>query len=284
MGLLGKTKQYELFLDKNGNLQSLKAGGVEILLHGAGFIQDNQFVAMKTARQTGPNTIVAEADPKDWAKSLAGSRCPFRARITYQFHEDRIELTLEQSLEQYGGFAWTPSASILASHDGLADRAVRPDSAGVCLQTDPRWTTREGVVVRFNFGVWQQGFANAGWRTVHVAGKAVPCMANIVPGGAPITAVVYPLVRPTARDALTFDISAASADFLLPGGQPVHFDIKTVNAAAAPIAATVRFEVRDYLTQELIGSVKHRVAACRQGRGHAPTDVRRTGRAPAAER
>ena len=79
-------------------------------------------------------------------------------------------------------------------------------------------------------------------------------MARLWPPASPIKAVVYPLAQPTARDALTFDIRAASPDFLIPGGEPVHFDIKTCQRGTdRDCGFSVRFEIDDYLTQVPIG-------------------------------
>lgn len=273
-GFLCKTGGYEARIGKEGALQSLKVGGVEMLAHAAGFLRNGQFVALKTAKLASPGKIVAEGERKDPAKAVAGSPCPFTARVVYRFKTDRIELTLEQSLDQYGGFAWAPSPSVLASYDALVDYAMKPGAPVLYGQTDPRWTTREGPVLRFDFGVWQKGFANANWKTANVEGKSLPCMLSTVPATTAIKAVVYPLAQPSVKDALTFNISAANPDFLLPGGKPVHFDIKVSNAGPAAMAATVRFEVRDYLTQKPVASKSTKLKLASKAEMMLPTDVK----------
>lgn len=268
-----KTRQYQALIDKGGNLESLQAEGTEFLARPAGFAHGGQFIALKRVTQDKPDTLVAEGEPKDPAKAIGGSACPFDARVTYCFKPDRIELVLEQSMDQYGGFAWVPSESVLASHDSLTDCTTKPQGPALYGQTDPRWTTREGPVLRFDFGVWQRGFANAYWYGTNVGGEAVRYMQGTVPAAGPIKATIYPLGHPEPKDALTFDISAADPDFLLPGGQPVHFDIKVTNAGPVPMEALVRFEVCDYLTQKPIVSKPTRITLASKGQAALPADL-----------
>ena len=278
-GFLCKTEAYQAELGRSGELLSLRAGNTDFLspaggeCPAAGFVHGGQVVALKTVKQTAPDTLVAEGDPKDPAKAVASSPCPFTARVTYHFKPDSIELTLEQSLEQYGGFAWVPSGTVTASRDALTDCPIAPGGPALYGQTDPRWTTKEGPVLRFDFGVWQKGFANANWGTVSVGGKAVPCMKGTVLAARSNKAVIYPLAKPLAQDALTFDISAADPDFLLPGGRPVHFDIKVTNAGPTPAEAQVRFEVRDYLTQQPVASRPTEIKLDSKAEMLLPTDV-----------
>jgi cephalosporin-C deacetylase len=255
-GYLCRTPQYQAQVGKDGNLALLRAGAASFIqtagpqAPAAAFVHAGQFVALKTVRQTAPDTLVAEGDPKDPATAVAGSPCPLNARITYHFFPDRLELLLEQSMDQYGGFAWVPSPSVYASYDALTDCAIRPSGPALYGQTDPRWTTIEGPVLRFDFGVWQRGFANATWGALTQDGRPWRYLQATVPAAAPIKITAYPLLHPGSADALTFDISAPDPDFLLPGGQPIHFDIKVRNQGPEASAATVRFEVRDYLTQQ----------------------------------
>ncbi len=153
-------------------------------------------------------------------------------------------------MDQYAQFAWVPSDSVLASRDALTDCPTPPAGPALYGQTDPRWTTKDGPVLRFDFGVWQRGFANANWGNLDLDGQRVRYLHNTVPAARPLQVTTYPMAHPGPGDALTFDISAAQPDFLLPGGQPVRFDINATNAGSEPLEASVRFEVRDYLTQE----------------------------------
>lgn len=252
-GFIARTPQYEARVAADGTLTSLRASGTELLgAPGAVFFSAGKFVRLQTARQEGADTIIAEGGPKDPAKSAA-SPCPLNGRITYKFLPDRIELKLEQSMDMYGGFAWVPSAAIAQSRDALTDCPITPGGPAQYQQTDPRWTTQAGAVLRFDFGVWQRGFANAGWGHAQEGGQTIPFMSSTVPASGPITAKVYPLSHPAAADAFTFDISATSPDFLMPGDRPVHFNIAVRNAGPEALAAKVRFEVRDYLTQKPVG-------------------------------
>ncbi|MBM4050747.1 MAG: acetylxylan esterase, partial [Planctomycetes bacterium] len=272
-GFLCKAAAYEARVGADGRLQSIRAGGTEFLALPAAFVHKGQFVAFKAVKQAGPTTLMAEGEPKGPAKSVAGSPCPFNVRVGYEFKPDRIELTLEQSLDVYGAFAWVPSASVLASRDALTDCPIAPAGPSLYGQTDPRWTTRDGPVLRFDFGVWQRSFANANWAALKADGKDVRYMHNTAPAARAMKVSVYPLAQPSAKDALTFDISAANPDFLLPGGQPVHFDIRVTNAGPQPVEALVRFEVRDYLTQQPVAAKPTQVKLPSKGEVLLPTDL-----------
>lgn len=270
-GFACKTDAYEARIGADGMLQSLSAGGVSFIDRAA-FVSGGQFVPLQSVRQEGTDTLIAEGAPKDPAKA-ASSPCPLTARVSYKFLPDRIELKLEQSLDVYGAFGWAPAAAVLQSRDSLTDYPLSPGGPYPYQQTDPRWTTRGGPVLRFDFGVWQKGFANANWGQVNEAGRTIPYMGSTVPAAAAMTAKVYPLGHPAAMDALTFDISAANPDFLMPGKRPVRFNIKTRNAGPEPLEAKVRFEIRDYLTQQPVGE---RTTTVKLGMGEMmllPTEV-----------
>jgi cephalosporin-C deacetylase len=275
-----KTPAYTAIVGLDGNLKSLDAGGTPLLAQAAGsgpaagFVHAGQFVPVKNVRQTAPDTLVAEGEPKDPAKAFVGSPCPLTARVTYRFLPDRIELTLEESMELYASFAWVPAASVVASRDALTDCATKPEGLALYGQTDPRWTTKEGPVLRFDFGVWQKSFANANWGQLTLGDKPVRYMASTALATVAMKAVAYPLPHPGPADALTFDISAASPDFLLPGGKPVHFDIKVQNAGPDPVAAHVRFEVRDYLTQKPVAANSTLVMLGPREEMTLPTDLK----------
>lgn len=273
------TDRYRATLDAQGNLKSVQAGGTEFIAQtggtgpAAGFFRAGGLIPLQSLEQTAPDTIVAHGAPKDLAKSIANSPCPFEARITYHFLPDHIELSLEQSLDLYGGYAFFPSASIVSSRDALTDCGTPPAGPFLYGQTDPRWTTKEGPVLRFDFGVWQKGFANASWGRMTVDGKPLPFLQATVPGTVAMKISVWPLPKPAPKDALTFDISAADPDFLLPGGEPAHFDIKVTNAGPEPTRATVLFEVCDYLTRRPVATLATDVSLASKGEMALPTDL-----------
>jgi cephalosporin-C deacetylase-like acetyl esterase len=239
----------------------------------AGLLHSGRFVTLRTLTQTAPDTLVVEGEPQDPATAAPGSTCPLSARLTYRFLPDHLEVLVEQSLDQYGAFAWAPADCVTASRDALTDCPTRPGEAALYGQTDPRWTTAEGVVLRFDFGVWQRGFANANWRTAEVGGESRPVLEATVPAAAPTRLAAYPLAQPDPQDALTFDVSAASPDFLLAGDQPAHFDIRVTNTAAEAVEAGVRFEVRDYLTREPVAARTTEVQLAGQAATELPTDL-----------
>lgn len=277
-GFVCQTPTYEARFDANGTLLSLRAGGTEFLggtseVPGAALFSGGKFVRPVTARLEGTDTLVAEGAPKDPKTAVANSPCPFTVRQTWRFLPDHCEVKLEQSLDVYGNFGWVPSAAVTASRDALTDCAIVPGGPAPYGQTDPRWTTTAGPVLRFDFGVWQKGFANGTWGQASLGDQRVPFLASTVPASSPITAKVYPLPHPAAAEALTFDISAADPDFLLPRGRPVRFRILVRNAGPEAVAAKVRFEVRDYLTQEPVGAKTTELKLASGATAKLPTDV-----------
>ncbi len=278
-GFLCTTANYEARIGADGGLLSLQAGGTELLAPASGsqsavgFVRDGMMVPLRTVSKTAADTLVAEGEPRDPATAVAASPCPMDARVTYHFLDDRVELLLEQSIETRARFAWVPSPSVTASRDALTDYPHVPGTPALYGQTDPRWNTEEGPVLRFDFGSWQRGFANANWGTVKVGEEAVACLTSTVYATRPATATIYPMARPGAGDALTFDISAASPDFLMPGAEPLHFDITVTNASRGPVEASVRFEVRYYLTRESVAGQSTELELDGKGQAPLPTDL-----------
>ncbi|MHB9132931.1 MAG: acetylxylan esterase [Armatimonadota bacterium] len=271
---------YQVQFDKSGNLQSLIINGAEMLSPvsgagiGAGFIKAGQLVPFRTITQEGADSLVVEGEPRTMPANAPATEHPVVTRAVYKFLPDRFIVTLEQHFEDYGYFAWFPSAQVTASYDAQTDQSLRMDQPSRYNQTDPRWITKTGQMLRFDFGVWQPGFANAMWSQLADGGKNVRYVANITPSWKPITMTAYPLAHPAAADALTFDVTAASPDFDMAGGKPVHFGITTTNAGADPVKATVRFEIRDYLTKK---PVRGRSTTVKLAPGKVlqlPTDLR----------
>ena len=155
-GFSCRAATYAARLDTAGNLVSLAAGGTEFLARAgaagpaAGFVHAGGFVPLRRATLAAADTLLAEVDPRDPATAVAGPPCPFTARLTWQFLPDHLELRLAQSQNAYGSFAWIPSPAVLASHDALTEFAIAPGGPAPYGQTDPRWTTREGPVLRFD--------------------------------------------------------------------------------------------------------------------------------------
>jgi cephalosporin-C deacetylase-like acetyl esterase len=59
-----------------------------------------------------------------------------------------------------------------------------------------------------------------------------------------------PIPEPSAPDAIGLDVRCANADFLLPGSQPVHFDVAAVSYARSRTSGRAAFQVCDYLTRK----------------------------------
>ena len=131
---------------------------------------------------------------------------------------------------------------------------------------------KKGPVLRFDFGVWQRGFA----KPVEARDRRRPprhLHAEHRARGRADESDDLSACRTRAAGPLTFDISAASPDFLLPHGRPVHFDIQVANAGPRPLEALLRFEVQDYLTRQPVGSKSTRIKLAAKDKMLLPTDV-----------
>ncbi len=263
---------YRAVWDAAGNLTSLQAGGTEMLGRACGFLHQGKVVSAVSAAVTD-NVLTADGAARTVPADAGAAKAPVQTRAIYTCYPDRITLATEQHLETYGYFAWFPSAEVLASCDAQTDCAVRMDQPPRYNQTDPRWLTKGGPVLRFDFGVWQPGFANAQWGHIQEANVPRRYVANITPGWQVITASITPLPRPTAKDALAFDIAADSPDFDMPGGAPVRFDLTAMNAGPALISAAVRVEIRDYLTRTLVAERTTPLTLAAKGAAPVPTDL-----------
>ncbi len=273
------TKAYEMRFSKDGNVLSLKAGQTEFLeaAHengaAAGFVFNGKLVPFKKLTQPAPDTLVCEGDPKDPATAVPNAVSQHNVKAVWTFFADHIEVRLEQSLEMYGGFGWFPSSAFLAAHDNLTDQPIRITGPILYQQTDPRWITSNGPVLRFDLGVWQKGFANANWREINFAGKTRRFMAGTVPATSVVINNLYCAGKPSPKDALVFDISAESPDFLLPGGKPAHLNLKVANAGPQPVEATVRVEIKDYLTRQVVATRRTKLALASKAEGAVKSDL-----------
>ena len=273
------TKAYDIRFSKDGNVLSLKAGPTEFLAAAhetgaaAGFVFNGKLVPFKKITQPEPDSLVCEGDPKDPATAVPNAVSTYDVKAAWKFFADHIEVRLEQSLEMYGGFGWFPSAAFLASHDNLTDQPIRATGPILYQQTDPRWTTTDGPVLRFDLGVWQKGFANANWREINVGGKVRRFMAGTVPATSVVINKLFGTGQPSPKDALVFDLSAGSPDFLLPGGKPAHLNLKALNAGPQSLEATVRVEIKDYLTRQVLATRKTKLALASKAEGAVNTDL-----------
>jgi len=213
VGFVWTTPNYEAKLDAAGNLISLRAGGVEFLSRPAGFVHAGQWLPLRAITKKEGNTVIACGDPKDPAKAVANAPCPYTARVTYVFKTG----VPGADAGAEPGYVWRLCLAALRFRprirNELTDTPISPAGPFLYGQTNPRLITNEGPILRFDFGVWQKGFANASWSNLTVDGKPIPCLQSTVAAASPIKAVVYPLAHPGPGEALTFDISARARIF-----------------------------------------------------------------------
>jgi len=243
------TPHYRVVIGADGNVRSLAAGGTEFLTisadsqGGARLEYKGKLLVLKNVAQNGPDTITAESEASGAAPGGSTPASAGSARITYRFHPEYIEMTFEQTLGAVD-LKWFPSNAVTSSHDMRGDFAIEMADRFPYGQMNPRWATREGPMLSFEISLFQKEFVNVSWTN--------GTMVMPIYQGAKNPIKVCPMDHPGAASALTFDIKAAGKDFLLPGNQPVHFDIKVRNAGTDPQNAVVRFQIRDYLTQAVL--------------------------------
>ena len=73
--------------------------------------------------------------------------------------------------------------------------------------------------------------------------------------------------------AVVIDFSGVVRFELLPGGQPVHFDITAASYAAAPVSGRVTFQVRDYAPRKVAGERMTPFTLAPGASMEVPTDV-----------
>ena len=244
-----KTPHYRMVIGNDGNIWNLAAGGIEFLTGstnaqaGARLECNGKTLVLANVRQDNPDTIVCESESAASTTNGLAPASTGSAKITYLFRPEQVEMTFEQTLGAVN-LRWLPSDSVTASYDPRGDFSIQRADRFPYHQLDPRWTTRQGPMLSFEISIYQKEFANVTWDN--------GTMLMPIYQGAKNPIMIRPMDHPVAASALTFEIKTASKDFLLPGNEPIHFDINVRNAGVDPQNATVRFQIRDYLTRTVI--------------------------------
>ena len=243
-----KTPHYRMVIGNDGNIWNLAAGGIELLVGstnaqaGARLECNGKTLVLANVRQDNPDTIVCESESAVSATNGLPPASSGSAKITYLFRPEQVEMTFEQTLGAVN-LRWLPSDSVTASHDSRGDFSIQMADRFPYGQLNPRWTTRQGPMLSFEISRYQKEFTNVTWDNGTM-------LMPLYKGANPI--MIRPMDHPVAASALIFEIKAASKDFLLPGNEPIHFDINVRNAGVDPQNATVHFQIRDYLTRTVI--------------------------------
>jgi len=241
---------YRVVIGANGYMQSLKAGVTEFL---APYTAPDAEAASATLSFVGDGTsgeTIALAPPQPLGRDnvkAAGKD----ASIRYMFRKADFDIVFQQSLVDRGKYlylALSPDAT--AALDGRTDRTLRARDGKfeTGSQIHTRLMTRSGGVLATRQS--QDGYARMGMALLPGQRWA---FGLLVWGKGAQKFSLRPVGKPTAGDAVGFDVDCASPDFLLPGGKPVRFDITATNYAGEALKGRVRFQVADYLTREPVG-------------------------------
>ena len=263
------TANYEAVVGLNGYLQSLRAGNTQFLkaaaLPGTGEAvtasacfpdnrPTNDVVPLTTVERQGRTRIVASGE------ALA---------LEYRFRETDFDIAVTQTFVPRGGLLWLAlSPEVVAGLDGRTDRALVATNNEAGPQIDTRLMTSTGAVLMCK---------------QYIDGYSRMSLANL-PGGVwafAFTAwgagrqkfTLQPVAEPAPGEALGFAVASENPDFLLPGSQPIHFDITATNYSTNSVTADVTFQVCDYLTRNVVAERTTSLALAPQQSAQLPTDV-----------
>ena len=277
-GVTVTTSAYSVAIGPAGYLQSIRAGGVE-------FLRKERCLgtASGVLDYVKPGHYGLLHPELSWAKlgrpAMKGVEVVAsgdNGTMTYQFRPTEFDL-LPACKTRSERYLLLPSQNVVRSLDVQTDRAVRltkDDPIGI-TQEGMRWVTRQGPVLIVTERV--DGYANAYWwaKRGEFTGHGVSLRVS----QSPVRYTCRPTASPKPVEAIELSIKCESPDFLVPGGQPVHFDITAINVANTPQQAQVDFEVRTYATRETVGSVTTQVSLAAQSSQpvNAQVDVREPG-------
>ena len=267
---LAETDNYRVVVGANGYMQSLKAGSTEFL---APYAAPDSTVSSGMLSFVGNGTAgdVIALDPPQPLGREHVTATGKDASIRYRFRKADFDIVFQQNLADHGKYLYLAlSPDVVAALDGRTDRALRAadDTFETGSQIHTRLMTRSGGVLATRQS--QDGYARMGMSVLPGTRWA---FGLLVWGKGAQTFNLRPVGAPTAADAVGFDVDCASPDFLLPGSEPVRFDIKATNYAGCLLKGRVTFQIADYLTRE---PVAERVTPFELGAKQAmavPTDV-----------
>jgi cephalosporin-C deacetylase-like acetyl esterase len=241
------TPNYRVTIGVNGYLKSLLAGETEFLK--SSFPLDNldttataafenndangSIVRMNNVRPEGRTRVLASGDTLS---------------LRYVFREHDFDILVSQTVTPGGlNLNFALADEVVASLDHGTDRALhrRPLEAG--QQISSRLMTSAGPVLFCSQHVI--GYSRVSTAQLSDDGWAYRFLAY---GSNWNKLTIRPVAKPTASEAIGVSIGCASDDFLLPGQQPVSFDLKARNYSATPQEGQFSFQVCDYLTREVL--------------------------------
>ena len=256
------TSEYEAVVGSNGYLQSLNAGKTSFLRTMESGIASACFV------DNQPEKGIVPLSPPI-LKGRAGLKAAGKqASVVYDFRKEDFDITIRQSFTTAGWMKFALSPEVVAALDGRTDRQLLATDLEQDSQIDTRLVTSTGGVLACK--QYMEGYSRMG---TTVLPEDVWAYQFLAYGASPQKLTLRPIGNPGSSDAVGVRVECRSPDFLLPGGEPVRFDLTATNYSSESVKGSFNFEIRDYLTHE---PVAHRTTEFELQPGAAmpvPTDV-----------
>jgi cephalosporin-C deacetylase-like acetyl esterase len=241
------TPHYRAVIGADGYLQTVQAGDTDFLkpafpLDGsnatatAAFDENNaskSIVRIDNVRPEGRTRVLASGD---------------RLSLRYVFREYDFDILVSQTVTaRVLNLTFALADEVIASLDHGTDRALYRRSLDTGQQLSSRLMTSSGPVLHCSQHV-------VGYSRVSTARLPDDVWAYrfLAYGSNWNKLTLRPVAKPTASQAIGVSIDCASEDFLLPGRQPLSFDLKAKNYSSNPQRGRFLFQVRDYLTHEVV--------------------------------
>ena len=271
-GVLVSASQYTAEFSPGGGMRSLKVAEVEFLQppewHEGGGMFAVDFVppgniGIVSERLHAAETANNEVD--DNKLTVSGDRIT----LEFLFSETGFDIVGHSKVDR-DYLLFFPSDNVLRSLDSLTDRAVFMVGGKVVgmNQEGMRWPTKQGPMLRFDERL--DGYSSFYWWSDKYGGTQRAVSTQIRSRKRPLFSVVV-LPEPKLPEALQFTVKAENVDFLLPGNKPASFEVQLDNLASEKFDATVDFEVRDYLSREVVARSENQISL--KGREHKTINV-----------
>lgn len=262
------TPNYRATIGANGYLNSLLAGETEFLT--SSFPLNNPGTTATAAfenNDTNDGVVrMSQVQPEGRTRILASGD---KLSLRYVFREHDFDILVSQKVTPGGlNLNFALADEVVASLDHGTDRALHRRSLDVGQQISSRLMTSTGPILFCSQHV-------IGYSRVSTARLPDDVWAYrfLAYGSNWNKLTLRPVAKPTASEAIGVSIGCASEDFLLPGQQPVSFDLKARNYSATPQEGQFSFQVCDYLTRKVLAERVTRFKLSAGQEAAIPTDL-----------
>lgn len=259
-GATVSTSQYSTVFGPQGGMRSLKVAGAEFLKppewHDVGGMFAVDFVPPGNIGIVSDRLCAADTSNIDVQENkliISGDRIT----LEFLFRETGFDVAGQSEVDR-DYLMFFPSDNVLRSLDSLTDRAISMKGGKVVgmKQEGMRWPTGRGPMLRFDERL--DGYASFYWWSDKYGGTQRAVSAQIRSRKGPLFSVVA-LPEPKLPEALQFTVKTDNVDFLLPGNRPARFDVQMDNLTGARHDTEVDFEVRDYLSREVVARSQNKI-------------------------